>query len=145
MSSAFSDTLELRSFCAHHLLYTEAAELAGSIQSDPTMLMIIINRQIRRANAPAAAPKQYYKINLTRVFLDHAIQQLDIRFKAQVHICYKGLSIIPSILLGQPMALRSGQNYMKSNIRIRRPMQYVQGQRTKVEVLELILKHIKIK
>ena len=93
--------MELRSFCAHHLLYTEAAELAGSIQIDPTMPMIL-NRQIRRANAPAAAPKQYYKINLTRVFLDHAIQQLDIRFKAQVHICYKGLSIIPSILLGQP-------------------------------------------
>ena len=64
--------------------------------------MIIINRQIRRANAPAAAPKQYYKINLTRVFLDHAIQQLDIRFQDQVHICNKGLSIIPSILLGQP-------------------------------------------
>ena len=33
--------------------------------------------------------------------LDHAIQPLDIRFKAQVHICYKALSIIPSILLGQ--------------------------------------------
>ena len=43
------------------------------------------------------------------------------------------------------MALRYGQNYMKSNTRIQRPMQYVQGQRTKVEVLELILKHIKIK
>ena len=41
-------------------------------------------------------------MNLTRVFLDHAIQQLDIRFQAQVHICYKGLSIIQSILLGQP-------------------------------------------
>ena len=43
------------------------------------------------------------------------------------------------------MALRSGQNYMRSNIRIQRPMQYVEGQRTKVEELELILKHIKIK
>ena len=53
-------------------------------------------------NAPAAAPDQYYNINLTRVFLDHAIQQLDIRFQAQVPICYKGLSIISSILLGHP-------------------------------------------
>ena len=44
-----------------------------------------VNRQIRRANAPAATPEQYYKLNLTRVFLDHAIQQLDIRFQAQVH------------------------------------------------------------
>ena len=93
--------MELRSFCADHLLYTEAVELAVSIQIDPTMPMIL-SRQIRRANASVAAPEQYYKINLTRVFLDHAIQQLDIRFQAQVHICYKGLSIIPSILLGQP-------------------------------------------
>ena len=31
-TSAFSDTLELRSFCTHHSLYTEAVELAGSIQ-----------------------------------------------------------------------------------------------------------------
>ena len=91
----------MRSFCAHHLLYTEAVELAGSIQIDPTMSMIL-NRQIRRANAPGAAPEQYYMINLTRVFLDHGIQQLDIRFQAQVHICSKGLSIIPSILLGHP-------------------------------------------
>ena len=53
---------------------------------------MILNRQIRRANAPAAALKQYYKINLTRVFLDHAIQQLDIRFKAQVHICYNSMN-----------------------------------------------------
>ena len=44
------------------------------------------------------------------MFLDHAIQQLDISFQAQVHICYKGLSIIPSILLGQPQ-------YWKNNIR----------------------------
>ena len=63
---------------------------------------MILNRQIRRANALDAAPEQYYKISLTRVFLDHAIQ-LDIRFQAQVHICYKGLSIIPLILLGKIM------------------------------------------
>ena len=31
-TSALSNTLELRSFCAHHSLYTEAVELAGSIQ-----------------------------------------------------------------------------------------------------------------
>ena len=85
----------------HHSLYTEAVELAGSIQIDPTMPRIV-NRQIHRANAPAAGPEQYYKINLTRVFLDHAIQQLDIRFQDQVHICYKGLSIIPSSLLEHP-------------------------------------------
>ena len=68
----------------HHSLYTEAVELAGSIQIDPTIPMIL-NRQTRRANASAAAPEQYYNINLTRVFLDHATQQLDIRFQAQVY------------------------------------------------------------
>ena len=51
---------------------------------------MILYRQTRRANALAAAPEQYYKINLARVFFDHAIQQLDIRFYDQVHICYKG-------------------------------------------------------
>ena len=82
------------------------------------MLMIIINRQIRRANAPAAAPKQYYKINLTRVFLDHAIQQLDIRFKAQVHICYKGLSIIPSFCLDNPRIGKIMQeNFVRATIK----------------------------
>ena len=71
----------------HRLLYTEAVELAGSIQIDLT-IPSIVNRQIHRANAPAAAPHQYYKINLSRVFLDHAIRQLDIRFQDQVHMCY---------------------------------------------------------
>ena len=69
------------------LLYTEAVELARSIQIDLTIPWIV-NRQIHRANAPAAAPQQYYKISLSRVFLDYAIQQLDIRFQDQVHMCY---------------------------------------------------------
>lgn len=52
-----------------------------------------------RANAPAANPEIYYRINLTRVFLDHATQHLNTRFQDEVLVCYKGLSIIPSALL----------------------------------------------
>ena len=59
----------------------------------------IVNRQIHRANAPGETPEDYYRINVTRVFLDHALQELDIRFQDQVYVCYKGLSIISSNLL----------------------------------------------
>lgn len=81
----------------HHSLFTEAVGLAESINIEPSMPRIV-NRQIHRANAPAETPEDYYRINVTRVFLDHALQQLDIRFQDQVYVCYKGLSIILSNL-----------------------------------------------
>ena len=81
----------------HHHLYTEAVNLARSVSVEPSMPRIV-HRQVYRPNAPAPTPEDYYKINLTRVFLDHSLQQLNARFQDEVYLCYKGLSIIPSVL-----------------------------------------------
>ena len=59
----------------------------------------IIQRQVYRNNAPAPTPEDYYRINLTTDFLNHALMQLDNRFEDEVFVCYKGFSVIPSILL----------------------------------------------
>ena len=82
----------------HHRLYSEAVNLARSVSVEPSMPRIV-QRQVYRANAPAPTPEDYYKVNLTRVFLDHSLQQLNDRFQDEVYLCYKGLSIIPSVLL----------------------------------------------
>ena len=58
-------------------------------------------------NAPAATPEGYFKINLTRVFLDHVLQQLNTRFQDDVFVCYKGISIIPSVLLATDPAWKA--------------------------------------
>ena len=44
-------------------------------------------------------PYEYYKINLTRVFLDHELQQLHSRFPTEAYTCYKGMSIVSAVLL----------------------------------------------
>ena len=82
----------------HHKLYVEAVNLARSVSVEPCMSRVV-GRQVYRANAPARTPEEYYKINLTRVFLDHSLQQLNARFQDDVYICYKGLFVIPSVLL----------------------------------------------
>ena len=82
----------------HHELYMEAVNLANKVSLEPSMPRIV-QRQAHRANAAATTPEQYYKINLTRVFLDHCLQQLNSRFQDEINLCYKGLSTIPSVLL----------------------------------------------
>ena len=59
----------------------------------------IVQRQVHRNNAPAPTPEDYYRINLTTDFLNHALVQLDSRFEDDVFVCCKGFSVIPSILL----------------------------------------------
>ena len=59
----------------------------------------IVQRQVHRNNAPAPTPEDYYRINLTKDFLNHALVHLDSRFEDDVFVCYKGFSVIPSILL----------------------------------------------
>ena len=66
-----------------------------SVQPSITRL---IQRQVHRNNAPAPIPEDYYGINLTTDFLNHALVQLDSRFEDDVFVCYKGFSVIPSIL-----------------------------------------------
>ena len=90
----------------HHELYEEAVTIARQIQVQPDMPRIV-QRQVHRNNAPAATPENYYKINITRVFVDHVLQQLNTRFQDDVFICYKGLSIIPSVLLATDPAWKA--------------------------------------
>lgn len=85
----------------HHQLYDEAVELAANIGIQPSMRRVAV-RQVHRANAPAANPEAYYRINLTRVFLDHCIQHIDRRFQDEVYSCYKGLYLIPKVVLSNP-------------------------------------------
>ena len=82
----------------HHALYEEAVTLARRVSVQPSMPRIV-QRQVHRNNAPAPTPEDYYRINLTTDFLNHALVQLDSRFEDDVFVCYKGFSVIPSILL----------------------------------------------
>ena len=65
------------------------------------LLYILINFTIClfETNAPAADPEVYYRINLTRVFLDHCTQHIDRRFQNEVYSCYKGLYLVPKVML----------------------------------------------
>ncbi|XP_048576912.1 52 kDa repressor of the inhibitor of the protein kinase-like isoform X1 [Nematostella vectensis] len=73
----------------HHELYQDAVTIARQVDVQPDKPRVA-QRQTHRPNAPASNPEDYYKINLTRVFLDHVLEQLDSRFKDDVFICYKG-------------------------------------------------------
>ena len=82
----------------HHAPYEEAVTLARCVSVQPSMPRII-QRQVSRNNAPAPTPEDYYRVNLTTDVLNHALAQLDSRFEDDVFVCYKGFSVIPSILL----------------------------------------------
>ena len=82
----------------HNQLYVEAVALAASVGVQSSMPRVAV-RQVHRANAPANNPEVYFRINLTTVFLNHCIQQFDRRFQNEVYSCYKGLYIIPSVML----------------------------------------------
>ncbi|XP_066029066.1 52 kDa repressor of the inhibitor of the protein kinase-like [Pocillopora verrucosa] len=84
----------------------EAVTIARQVAVQPEMPRIA-QRQMHRNNAPAATPEGYFKINLTRVFLDHVLQQLNTRFQDDVFVCYKGISIIPSVLLATDPAWKA--------------------------------------
>ena len=76
----------------HNALYEEAVALARHVSVQPSMPRII-QRQVHRNNAPAPTPEDYYRINLTTDFLNHALVQLDSRFQDDVFECYKGFSV----------------------------------------------------
>lgn len=63
----------------HHRLFEEAVQLAEKVGIQPSRPRIV-QRQIYRSNCPASTPEAYYRINLTQVFLDHSLQQLQSRF-----------------------------------------------------------------
>ena len=82
----------------HRELYDEAVQLAAEVDIEPSRPRIV-QRQINRPNAagPGTSPIDYYRINLTRVFLDHVLEQLRSRFPPQAYTCYKGFSIVPLV------------------------------------------------
>ena len=79
-----------------HALYEEAVTLARRVSVQPSMPRIV-QRQVHRNTAPDPTAEDYYRINLTTDFLNHALVQLDSRFEDDVFVCYKGFSVIPSI------------------------------------------------
>ena len=82
----------------HHELYLEAVQLANAVGLEPNRPRVV-QRQIHRDNLPTADIESYYRANLTVVFLDHSLQQLEARFPPMTYRCYQGISIVPSILL----------------------------------------------
>ena len=81
----------------HHQLYVEAVILVRRVSVEPCMPRVI-GRNVYRANAPASTAEEYYKINLTRVFPERCLQQLNARFQDEVYLCYKELIVIPSVI-----------------------------------------------
>ena len=63
----------------HHQLFEQAVQLSQKVGIQPSRPRIV-QRQIFRSNCPASTPEAYYRINLTQVFLDHCLQQLQSRF-----------------------------------------------------------------
>ena len=63
----------------HHWLFEEAVQLSQKFGIQPSRPRII-QRQIFLSNYPVSTPEAYYRINLTQVFLDHCLQQLQSRF-----------------------------------------------------------------
>ena len=85
----------------HHRLFEEAVQLSPKVGIQPSRRRIV-QRQIFRSNCPASTPEANYKINLTQVFLDHCLQQLQSRFPPEAYVCFKGFTIVPSVLLKTP-------------------------------------------
>ena len=73
----------------HHWLFEEAVQLSQKFGIQPSRPRII-QRQIFLSNYPVSTPEAYYRINLTQVFLDHCLQQLQSRFHPEAYVCFKG-------------------------------------------------------
>ena len=85
----------------HHWLFEEAVQLSQKFGIQPSRPRII-QHQIFLSNYPVSTPEAYYRINLTQVFLDHCLQQLQSRFHPEAYVCFKGFFNVPSVLLKTP-------------------------------------------
>ncbi|KAK3737215.1 hypothetical protein QZH41_011272, partial [Actinostola sp. cb2023] len=74
----------------------KAFTMVSDIQN--TYIPRVAVRQQHRANAPAASPKDYYRINLGVPFLDHIISQLDERFSSITVKSTQLLGLVPSVI-----------------------------------------------
>ncbi|KAK3735537.1 hypothetical protein QZH41_005014 [Actinostola sp. cb2023] len=78
-------------------VYDVAVDMAASITVAPQIPRVAVWQQ-HRANAPAASPKDYYRINLGVPFLDHIISQLDERFSSITVKATQLLGLVPSVI-----------------------------------------------
>ena len=85
----------------HHWLFEEAVQLSQKFGIQPSRPRII-QRQIFLSNYPVSTPEAYHRINLTQVFLDHCLQQLQSRFHPEAYVYFKGFFNVPSVLLKTP-------------------------------------------
>ena len=83
---------------AHKNWYKEAVEFTEKVEIEPTMPRIVPTQTLR-ANAPAATPEEYYRINYSVPFLDHMIAQLEQRFSAdKIEILQSGFLLVPKCM-----------------------------------------------
>ena len=89
----------------HHQLYEESIELAARIMLQPSKPRVI-PVQVHRNNNPSQSIEGHYQVNLSTIFIDHALTQLDSRFPTETNIFYQGFSIVPTAMLANPSTWR---------------------------------------
>ena len=85
----------------HHQLYEESVELAARIGLQPSKPRVI-PVQVYRNNNPSQSIEGHYRVNLSTIFNDHALKQLDSRLPTEGNIFYQRFSIVPTIILANP-------------------------------------------
>ena len=78
-------------------IYDQAVTMAEKVGVAPTAPRIA-ERQRHRANAPAADPKEHYRVNVAVPFFDHIISELDDQFSSLTLRVSKLLGLVPSVI-----------------------------------------------
>ena len=87
----------------HHQLYQESVELAARIGLQPSKPSVI---PVHRNNNPAQSIEGYNRVNLSTIFIDHALKQFESRFATEANIFYQGFSIVATVILANPSTWR---------------------------------------
>ena len=93
----------------HRQLYQEAVELAAKVGIQPHKPRVI-PVQVYRNNNPSQSIEGHYRVNLSIIFIDHALKQLDTRFPAETNLFYQGFSISSLRLLKNYLRSTTGQD-----------------------------------
>ena len=87
----------------HKNWYNKAKKLAEKvdISEDSITKPRTCSRQIYRSNQPVQNTKEYFRVSLTIPFLDHVSADLEHRFPGDELTQYRGLYIIPYVMLNE--------------------------------------------